>query len=98
MLIRIVKMTFRADAINLFTELFESRKHLIRNFKGCNHLELWQDKSDSRVFFTYSIWDQPESLENYRTSHFFDETWQQTKKLFDAKPEAWSINQLTVMQ
>ncbi|TDH29097.1 antibiotic biosynthesis monooxygenase [Segetibacter sp. 3557_3] len=98
MLIRIVKMTFRPDGVSDFTQLFESRKHLIRNYAGCNHLELWQDQSDSRVFFTYSIWDRPESLEQYRTSHFFNETWQQTKKLFQAKPEAWSVNQLAVIQ
>ena len=98
MLVRIVKMTFRTDAVADFKMLFESRKHLIRNYAGCKHLELWQDKNDSSVFFTYSLWSSELYLANYRTSAFFEDTWQQTKKLFAAKAEAWSINQLMVIE
>ncbi len=98
MLVRIVKMTFREDAIETFQQLFESRKELIRNFEGCCHLELWQDKTNSNIFFTYSLWQSEEALNNYRQSHFFDDTWVQTKQLFAGRPEAWSVQQMAVMQ
>jgi quinol monooxygenase YgiN len=98
MLVRVVKMIFREDAVETFKALFESRKELIRNFEGCNHLELWQDKSRANIFFTYSLWQSEEALDAYRQSHFFDDTWLQTKKLFAGKPEAWSVHQLAVMQ
>jgi hypothetical protein len=92
MIIRIVKMVFREEEIEAFKQLFEERKSLIRNFEGCSHLELWQDKSHPGTFFTYSWWDSEEHLTNYRTSHFFDDTWTLTKQKFAAKPEAWSVN------
>ncbi len=98
MLVRIVKMIFREDAIEPFQQLFESRKELIRNFEGCRHLELWQDKNNANTFFTYSLWQDEEALNNYRQSHFFDDTWAQTKQLFAGKPEAWSVQQMVVME
>lgn len=97
MLVRIVKMTFKGEAVNAFKDLFESRKQQIRAFEGCTHLELWQDRLHTNIFFTYSYWVNADALENYRTSPFFADTWQQTKQLFSARPEAWSVNQLTVL-
>jgi hypothetical protein len=94
MIIRIVKMTFREEEIHAFQTLFEERKSLIRNFPGCTHLELWQDKNHPQVFFTYSWWQSEEELNRYRDSHFFDDTWRLTKQKFAAKPEAWSVEQI----
>lgn len=98
MLVRIVKMTFREDATDEFTTFFESRKEKIRGFEGCNHLQLWQDCNHSNIFFTYSIWESDAALLHYRNSTFFRDTWSITKQLFAAKAEAWSVNQLVVMQ
>ena len=33
-------------------------------------------------------------LENYRKSALFDKVWTFTKKLFNDKPEAWSVDKL----
>ena len=71
MIIRVVKMVFKEEEIESFKALFEERKSLIRNFEGCTHLELWQDKLHSNIFFTYSWWDTEEHLNAYRNSHFF---------------------------
>jgi heme-degrading monooxygenase HmoA len=89
---RIVQMTFQPEAIQAFLKLFEERKSLIRNFPGCEHLELWQDKADKRIFFTYSKWDAEASLNSYRISDFFTETWEITKRLFADKPHAWTVH------
>ena len=91
MIIRIVKMVFRKDEVEAFKQLFEERKSLIRNFEGCTHLELWQDTNHPQTFFTYSWWDTEAHLNQYRSSHFFDDTWTLTKQKFAAKPEAWSV-------
>jgi len=91
MIVRIVQMTFRADSINDFTDLFEVRKQTIRSFRGCTHLELWQDSAHANVFFTYSIWDSQADLDHYRFSDFFKDTWGRTKVLFAEKPNAWSV-------
>lgn len=94
MIIRIVKMTFIQEEVESFQQLFAERKLLIRNFEGCTHLELWQDKANPNIFFTYSWWDSEEQLNAYRNSHFFDETWNLTKQKFAAKPEAWTVENI----
>ena len=98
MILRIVKMIFRQEEIHSFKVLFEERKDLIRNFEGCTHLELWQDKEKPYIFFTYSWWQSEEALNTYRNSTFFEGTWQLTKQKFAAKPEAWSVNQLHILK
>lgn len=92
MIVRIVQMTFRKDSRDRFAAFFELRKQTIRSFKGCRHLELWQDADNDTVFFTYSIWDSQADLDHYRFSEFFKDTWGQTKQLFADKPQAWSVN------
>ena len=46
------------------------------------------------VLFTYSHWEDEESLNNYRISETFKEVWPQTKALFAAKPQAFSLEKL----
>lgn len=95
MFIRIVKMSFHEENIPAFLENFEKMKQQIRNAEGNRFLELYQDKNDKGIFFTYSFWETENDLENYRKSALFDEVWAFTKKLFNAKPEAWSVDKLT---
>lgn len=97
MIVRIVKMTFRPDAVADFTSLFEERKQTIRHFDGCRHLELWQDTAVPNVFFTYSHWESEKHLDHYRFSDFFKDTWGRTKVLFDAPPQAWSVAQRSIL-
>ena len=87
---RIVKMTFRTDAIDEFLEHFQSIKEKIRNFPGCNGLKLIRSVDKDNILFTYSKWNTPEDLENYRNSELFKETWSYVKQLFEARAEAWS--------
>ena len=94
MLVRIVKLSFHQDKIPAFLENFELVKNQIRNFPGNRLLELYQDKTNTSIFFTYSYWDSEEDLENYRKSELFTEVWDFTKKLFNDKPEAWSVDKL----
>lgn len=91
MIVRIVQMTFRKECVKDFTDLFEDRKQTIRGFRGCTHLELWQDNTHPNIFFTYSMWDSQADLDHYRFSDFFKDTWGKTKALFVDKPQAWSV-------
>lgn len=94
MLIRIVKMSFHQENIPVFLDIFESSKEKIRNSHGCRLLELYNDKNDKGIFFTYSYWDTEEDLNNYRNSDFFKTVWGNTKILFNDKPQAWSVDRL----
>jgi quinol monooxygenase YgiN len=92
MLIRIVEMHFREDAVNQFMEVFNESCMHIRSFPGCMNLELLKDLNDSAHIFTYSFWENEEALSAYRNSELFIKTWSKTKILFDKKPNAWSLN------
>ena len=94
MLVRIVKMSFHEDKIPDFLENFETVKEKIRRTDGNRFLELYQDKNNKGIFFTYSYWETETDLENYRQSELFNSVWNFTKKLFNAKPEAWSVEKL----
>ena len=90
-------MTFEPEKTGEFLELFEKSKLRIRNFEGCSYLALLRDSRNDNVFFTYSIWEQPEELENYRNSELFKEVWSKTKKMFQQKPEAWSLDNIITL-
>jgi quinol monooxygenase YgiN len=94
MLIRIVRMTFREEAVDAFLENFEANKENIRNFSGCRHLELWQDENHKNIFLTYSHWESEEALNQYRDSELFKSVWSFTKTLFAEKPVAFSSKKL----
>jgi hypothetical protein len=95
MIKRIVKMTFREDAVARFLdEVFEPSKANIRAFPGCRHMELLRHRANPQVLFTLSIWDSEEALDAYRDSALFQQTWAKTKALFADKPDAWSLDLL----
>ena len=93
--IRAFKTT--ATTAEHFLNNFNEVKHLIRSFDGNEFLELYQDKQDTRIFFTYSYWKNESALEKYRKSALFNEVWTNTKTLFAEKPEAWSVNKLDTL-
>jgi quinol monooxygenase YgiN len=91
MLLRIVRMEFRPEALEAFAEVFNRSKQLIRAQAGCTELRLYRDANKSNVLYTYSHWCTAEDLENYRQSELFKTTWAATKVLFDAPPQAFSL-------
>lgn len=98
MFVRIVKMSFQDDKIDEFQANFHAVKEQIRNFEGCQFLELYRDKNNTNIFFTYSYWNTENDLENYRQSELFKTVWAKTKTLFNDKPEAWSVDKLVSLK
>lgn len=94
MFVRIVKMSFHSDKIEEFLANFNEKKEYIRKSSGCRLLELYRDKTNPDIFFTYSYWETEEDLENYRNSELFKGVWAKTKILFNDKPVAWSVDKL----
>lgn len=93
MIIRVVRMTFKEEAIDQFLEIFDRSKEKIRSFPGCQHLQLLVDAHAPNVFSTYSIWQAESDLNNYRDSELFGQVWPETKKFFAAPPVAHSYKQ-----
>lgn len=98
MFVRIVKLSIDQNEITTFKEHFDSVKQHIRNAPGNRFLELYQDKNNPSLFFTYSYWEHEQDLENYRQSDLFKDVWAFTKKLFNDKPEAWSVSKIYTLE
>lgn len=92
MLVRIVKLTFKKENIVSFKQIFEETRAGIMEFKGCQSVELYQDRADPTTFFTYSQWDSEAALERYRASGFFQEVWAKTRSMMSEKAQAWSLD------
>lgn len=83
-------MTFDKGRVSDFLEVFNHSKDQIANFPGCHGLKLLQDTAEPNVYYTFSLWVNDASLQQYRKSDLFKSTWAQTRILFEAKPQAWS--------
>lgn len=94
MIKRVVKMSFFPEKVEEFKTIFKTNRQFIRNFEGCSHVELLQDKLDPGVFFTFSLWQSEEHLNAYRDSELFKKVWESTKALFNDKPHAWSVREV----
>lgn len=92
-MIRIVKLHFQDDKIADFLTFFETVKFKVNEFPGCQGMKLLQDIDNPSIVMTYSHWDNPESLERYRTSETFGQIWPKIKPWFSEKPQAWSVEE-----
>lgn len=92
-MIRIVKLTLKNENVADFLNHFETVKHDINSFPGCQGMKLLQKKESGNILFTYSQWESEEALENYRKSELFQSIWPKVKLWFDSKAEAWSTEE-----
>ena len=92
MITRIVKLHFEKEKTEEFLTFFETIKHKVNNFEGCQGMKLLQDINTPEIIMTYSHWDNEEALEKYRTSETFGTIWPKIKPWFTDKPQAWSVN------
>ena len=90
-------MSFAKENVEEFLENFDINKEKIRAVDGCEFLQLLRDKDNTNQFFTYSFWNKQEDLDNYRQSDLFKGVWAKTKVLFNAKPEAWSVEKYVTL-
>lgn len=94
MFTRIVKMEFKEEEVSAFLSNFKIIKDKIRDFPGCEFLELYRDKHNETIFFTYSRWKDEADLKAYRHSDLFKGVWAETKPKFKEKAAAWSVDTL----
>lgn len=84
-------MIFQPEKVEEFKNILCEVEPKIKTFPGCLKLDVYIDITSPATIFTISQWEDEKSLENYRTSPLFENTWSRTKILFAAKPEAWSM-------
>lgn len=87
-------MKFKVEEIPAFLILFEEKRALIAGFPGCQGVRLLNDVHSPEIYYTYSHWNSPADLENYRNSDLFKGVWADTKIKFSDRPEAWSFEEI----
>jgi len=94
MIIRVVKLNLRREGLDVFMSLFLPRSEHVRNFPGCQYLQLWKDVEKPDIYFSYSWWESPAHLEAYRKSEVYKEVWALLKSQFGDRPEAWTVEKI----
>lgn len=92
--LRLVKMEFDPEKVDDFLTFFETIKDELRSQEGCREVKLLRDLNHPNIVFSHSIWEEGQYLERYLKSDFFRGVWSETKKHFNAKPMAWSVETL----
>ncbi len=87
-------MTVNPSKIEEFIQFIEPTMQKIQQFKGCEHLEFLKDKNEKNIFFSYSMWESEDSLENYRKSKLFKEFWATVKQWFVKDTQAWTVDNI----
>jgi quinol monooxygenase YgiN len=90
-ILRLVRLTFKAENVETFLQFFSETAPHIRAFEGCIELQGFRDREQPNVVYTLSRWASPEHLENYRQSTFFKNTWEQVSRWFEDKPQAFTL-------
>jgi autoinducer 2-degrading protein len=94
MIIRIVKLSLKEECVDLFKTYFDTVNEIIRNQPNCEKLQAWQEINQPTIFFTYSIWNSEQDLNNYRDSEFFLQFWKTVKPWFAEKAAAWTFDKI----
>jgi quinol monooxygenase YgiN len=90
MIHRFVKLKINPENRQNFEDIFTEHNAKIAAFPGCYSVKLVREISSSGEYFTHSIWEDTQTLENYRNSTLFKEIWQTVKPWFAEKAQAWS--------
>lgn len=93
MLIRLVRLRLQPDKVDEFLALYAAARPVIVAQPGCQHVQLLRQSDDPTAFATWSVWENVEALERYRTSAFFAHFWPQVKALFRQPAEAISFEE-----
>lgn len=91
MIVRIVRMHFKAENVEAFLKIFNGSRNAISSVEGCTHLELLQDADHPESFATISHWKDIRYLQQYRESELFKKVWSQVKVLFSKPAKAFTL-------
>ncbi|MCE2845900.1 MAG: antibiotic biosynthesis monooxygenase [Sphingobacteriales bacterium] len=94
MLTRVVRLSFRPEAVAIFQQTLKSFEASIRESPGCLDLQIYRDKEDLHVFYTISRWQEASDLEAYRKSDLFGKVWKSVKPGFRSPALAWSLEEI----
>ncbi|MFM9055124.1 MAG: putative quinol monooxygenase [Bacteroidota bacterium] len=94
MITRVVRLSFRPDAVKGFEQTLERFEASIREAPGCLELHVYRDSEDPEVYYTISRWRMAADLDAYRKSELFGKVWKSVKPGFRSPAQAWSLEEI----
>lgn len=91
MILRVVKMKVderKLEAYRLFMDNLHEEK---LRMPGCLHFDFFNEKKNSNIFYSYTIWENVKFLKEYKKSDLFKEVIQTLRSLCSEEPQAWTI-------
>lgn len=95
MITRLVHLDINPLKLSEFVRIFKSARPTILQSKGCQSVVLLQDVEHPSRVSTLSKWETLQDLDAYRNTPFFRETWEASKKTFQARASATSYSVLS---
>ncbi len=91
MILRIVKMELNETKIELFEHFMDNLKEEKLKQDGCLHHDIFCDKDNSMMFFSYTIWATEKHLKKYKKTELFKEVTRTIRTLCVKEPIAWTV-------
>ena len=95
MIIRKVDLEINKESLKDFETIFTERNPYLNKVEGCHRVELVKNPDIEFGYSTISLWDSEETLNNYRNSDYFSQTWKMLKPLFSSKAKATTYDLVT---
>lgn len=77
----------------LFKQTLKDYQKALKEQKGCMHLDMFSDKKEKDIFYSYTIWDNDTNLKKYRKSALYKELSGKILPLCDKEPKAWTVDE-----
>ena len=94
MIVRLVKLEIQAEYAEQFAAFFQAEASQIQAWPGCHGVKAFRDVNQKSRFFTQSLWESEEALDQYRESDFFRKNWKTVKAWFAEPAQSWSTTMM----
>jgi|GEM_PF-2597853 hypothetical protein len=91
MILRVVKMKVNEHKLTAFRMFMDNLYDEKLRMSGCLHFDYFEEKRNSNVFYSYTIWENIKFLKEYKKSDLFKEVVQTLRYLCSEEPQAWTI-------
>ncbi len=91
MILRVVKMELIEKKVELFELFMKNLKDEKLKQEGCLHHDIFCDKDNSLIYFSYTIWATEKYLKKYKKTELFKEVTRTIRTLCFKEPIAWTV-------
>ncbi|OFY24093.1 MAG: hypothetical protein A2W98_14235 [Bacteroidetes bacterium GWF2_33_38] len=77
-----------------FATFMKPFQQKIRNFDGCIHHDIFPDKENDDIFYSYTIWKSESKVKKYRNSDLIKHISEAVMPKCTKEPIAWTVDEV----